>query len=286
MVDDSKGTALDIEQLFLRLPLYESVSINPKTPRLSYLLEFFNSTVDSFCVECGRDSVFQASPNLPHIGPATHSSPVSGPEFLVNTEYSSALFRAGLNYFESRPLDTYAASSRFFEVSLSCIRESRHRMIFYFHHHEAKITKVGQFPSLSDLDEGAIRKYRPLLGRSQFAELHRAVGLASHGIGIGSYVYLRRIFESLIESAHEVAKQDAGWDETAFQQGRIDDKILLLRNHLPQFLVESRSILHPKCRNTHSDRRGMLGSFRAPQNRDRAHSGRGDAKARTRAKNC
>ena len=38
-----------------------------------------------------------------------------------------------------------------------------------------------------------------------FAELRRATGLFAHGIGIGAFVYLRRIFENLVESAREAA---------------------------------------------------------------------------------
>ena len=68
------------------------------------------------------------------------------------------------------------------------------------------------------------------------------MGLVSHGIGIGAFVYLRRIFEDLVDEAHVLAKSDSGWNEDEFQRGRMEEKILSLRNYLPTFLVEKRDI--------------------------------------------
>ena len=53
------------------------------------------------------------------------------------------------------------------------------------------------------IEENDIKKYRKILGKEKYGEFGRAVGLYTHGIGIGSYVYLRRIFENLIEEAHQ-----------------------------------------------------------------------------------
>jgi hypothetical protein len=72
--------------------------------------------------------------------------------------------------------------------------------------------------------------------------LTRGVGLASHGVGVGAFVYLRRVFESLIDDAKGDASQQANWDEEAFRNARMDEKIRLLRDRLPTFLVENRNI--------------------------------------------
>jgi len=67
-------------------------------------------------------------------------------------------------------------------------------------------------------------------------ELSRAIGLSAHGVGIGAHVYLRRIFESLVEEAHQGASGESGWDEGKYQQSRMAERIKLLRSHLPSFL--------------------------------------------------
>jgi hypothetical protein len=55
-------------------------------------------------------------------------------------------------------------------------------------------------------------------------------------------VYLRRIFEGLIEEAHREASEAPGWKEDDFTRGRMDEKIILLREKLPSFLVENSSL--------------------------------------------
>lgn len=94
------------------------------------------------------------------------------------------------------------------------------------------IEKVGQLPSVADLLTGELTKYRKVLG-DKYVELNRAVGLYAHGIGIGSFVYLRRIFEGLIDEAYEAAKQDPNWDDGLYQRARMDRKIVLLSGCLP-----------------------------------------------------
>jgi len=52
------------------------------------------------------------------------------------------------------------------------------------------------------------QKYRLVLRGDNWAELYKAVGLAAHGEGIGSFVYLRRVFERLIRSRFDEFKAD------------------------------------------------------------------------------
>jgi hypothetical protein len=47
-------------------------------------------------------------------------------------------------------------------------------------------------------------------------------------------------FETLIEKARQAAASERDWDESAFSKARMEDKIEMLRQHLPKFLVENR----------------------------------------------
>ncbi|WP_122268899.1 hypothetical protein [Pseudomonas syringae group genomosp. 3] len=64
----------------------------------------------------------------------------------------------------------------------------------------------------------------------------------AHGVGVGSFVYLRRIFEHLVDAAYQIAKSDNGWDDEAYRNGRMAERIQLLEGDLPEFLVENRSM--------------------------------------------
>ena len=46
----------------------------------------------------------------------------------------------------------------------------------------------------------------------------------------------------MIESAHETAKVADDWAEEAFLCARMDEKISLLKGHLPDFLVQNRNL--------------------------------------------
>ena len=104
------------------------------------------------------------------------------------------------------------------------------------------IEKVGQYPSVADLQSVKLKRYRTVLAPEESRELRRAVGLAANGVGIGAFVYLRRIFERLIEEAHQIARHDVVWDEKRFLRSHTPEKIALLASHLPSFLVENKSL--------------------------------------------
>lgn len=61
--------------------------------------------------------------------------------------------------------------------------------------------KVGQYPSLKDLQLFDTKKYRNILGKN-YTDYTLALALYSDGVGAGSFVYLRRILEHFVEEVH------------------------------------------------------------------------------------
>jgi hypothetical protein len=72
--------------------------------------------------------------------------------------------------------------------------------------------------------------------------MSRAIGLAANGVGIGSFVYLRRIFENLIWTGFNEHKATVNIPDNDFAVMRMDGKIQTLRDYLPKFLVENKSL--------------------------------------------
>lgn len=102
------------------------------------------------------------------------------------------------------------------------------------------IQKIGQNPSVADLNKNMARSFRHVTSDTDMQELVRAIGLSAHGIGIGSYVYLRRIFERIILEAY-FQKTDR-MPEGEFMSMRMGDRINYLSGDLPAFLVENKKI--------------------------------------------
>ena len=122
-----------------------------------------------------------------------------------------------------------------------CSRGScRSDLYFVFEIKKGVMTKIGQLPSIADLVKPELQKYRKVLSKEQLANWQRAVGLRAHGIGAGSYVYLRRIVEELIEEAK--ASAGGAIDAGAYKNARWPERIKLLANYLPSYLVENAAV--------------------------------------------
>jgi hypothetical protein len=128
-------------------------------------------------------------------------------------------------------------------LSISCARDEKHKYHYELLIDVMTVLKYGQFPSLADIAIDETRKkYRTVLKGDNWSELYKAIGLAAHGEGIGSIVYLRRVFERLVQSRFSEFKDTEGWSEDNFKRMRMDEKVGLLKDHLPAYLVEARKI--------------------------------------------
>ena len=67
--------------------------------------------------------------------------------------------------------------------------------------------------------------------------------MSSHGIGVGSFVYLRRIIEKhiVLPKLHELLTEGLITNEKLMQSD-FKEKIKLVRNRLPNFLVQNNKI--------------------------------------------
>lgn len=129
-------------------------------------------------------------------------------------------------------------------IHLNCGR-SNMKFIFFCHLNlkENIIMKVGQYPSLADFQIDNIKSYDKILSKDKQNEFTKAIGLSAHGVGIGSYVYLRRIFEHLIEEAYNSALENEHVSEQDYNDARdIKNKIKLLASYLPDFLVDNKEM--------------------------------------------
>lgn len=128
-----------------------------------------------------------------------------------------------------------------FPLHLHCQRNANHIYTYVFQAFDKMVMKIGQIPSMASIASFDLQKYRPILGKEYFAELHRATGLMSHGVGIGSFVYLRRIFERLILLHRQEFEAHHGTIE-GFDGLRMEEKIEALKEVLPRALVKNRAI--------------------------------------------
>ncbi|HED37020.1 MAG TPA: short-chain dehydrogenase [Ignavibacteria bacterium] len=165
------------------------------------------ATVDAYCIWCDKEGVFRAHNYL--------SDNISIPSW--TTRHNGLI-----------------------KIEYRCTRDEFHAYHTYYFKVDNFLTKIGQFPSVADFQVPQAKTYRKILGEDQYKEFTRGIGLAAHGVGIGSFVYLRRIFENLIEEAHILSIKKGGVDEDTYKKARMDKKIEILKIFLPEFLVENK----------------------------------------------
>lgn len=142
-----------------------------------------------------------------------------------------------------RMADAPFREDKIWYVTLSCGRYGdKIDLILFLCSEDCAIMKVGQYPSVADIHLGQIKQYKSVLSNEDLKEFRRSVGLAANGVGIGSFVYLRRIFEKLIFEAANQAIAAGQIGETDFAKLRMDEKIESIKNYLPDTLVEMKQV--------------------------------------------
>ena len=132
--------------------------------------------------------------------------------------------------------------SGFLKVTLTCKRNGKDFLRFFIYYGDI-VFKVGQWPTLADIQFAELgKKYDKVLPDSDLQEFKRAIGLFAHGVGVGAFVYLRRIFENLIQETFGAHSAEVACTEEDFKKLRMDDKVNLLKPYLPTQLVEMRDI--------------------------------------------
>ena len=209
---EQEDTHLQSPKAFhLEMPLYRvfDLSLGMIEEKIYEHLSY-RGTIDAYCIWCGKEGVFRAHDYL--------SDNVSIPRW--TTRHNGLI-----------------------TIEYQCTRNNSHVYHAYYFKSGNFFTKVGQFPSVADFQIPQAEKYRKILDDEQYRELTKGIGLSAHGVGIGSFVYLRRVFENLIEEAHIKAQEGIGdFSEDGYLKARMDEKIKMVKDYLPEFLVENRNL--------------------------------------------
>lgn len=234
-------STIDYNQILLKDPLFtEYPLLNVNEMDLLNLFYFLgdNSTynhlniIDSYCPICKKDTTFNS-------------------EQSNEQELRDLLGDAGM--YSRFPGDEVKGNSLIEELEKRCVfirkfncprkpYDSAHSQIFIFRVIGTTLIKVGQHPTLADLSKEDLKKYRKL-NDNIYSELNRAVGLSTHGVGIGSFVYLRRIIEKHIvfPKIKELIAEGLTTEDQICKSD-FKEKIKLSKDKLPSFLVQNTKI--------------------------------------------
>lgn len=236
------STVLDYETILLKDPLFTKYSlINVEQEVLINLL--FNKdnnikysrlkTIDSYCTICKKKTTFNVESS------SREDVDELQRMLLIASNFGTGREASALKLIEQ------LESSCIFIRKFNCPRhpsDSSHSQVFIFRIIGTSLVKVGQHPPLADLLSEEIKKYRKL-NNEVYSELNRAVGLSTHGVGIGAFVYLRRIIEKHIVYP-KIQELIVTGRHTNEEISKLDfkGKIKLAKDTLPDFLVSNTKI--------------------------------------------
>jgi hypothetical protein len=217
---------------WLPAPLYESERGEDVITQGMHL-RAFGDRYETYCPECGKDSIFQASGD-PTAQYWLREDDLSGREDSVEPE----LRWPGP-----------------FTVELRCSRHEWHAIRLYFEldielpapagpseipTRVCRLTKVGQWPSLLDFRLHEIAEVEAAFSNSLAREWRRSLVTAAHGFNVAACVHLRRVFEGLLlevrDQVDSGVHKGADWPE--FDRGRTGDRIRLVASELPPLIVQ------------------------------------------------
>jgi hypothetical protein len=197
---------IDRHTFFFETPLYDVIRLDAIADEYEDLDEFFSERVDAYSAKNHIDTTYSID------------------SWNVD-DYNNRGFRA------------------FRKIKLTCVRKPDDILYFFVGRNDECFFKVGQWPSLADLSLGEIsKKYVKHMDRDDMKEFKKAIGLAAHGVGAGSFVYLRRIFEKLINEAYRINHSTLELTQDEFHKQRMDEKVESLKDYLPSQLVGMKRI--------------------------------------------
>ncbi len=222
-----------LSALLLLTPLYRSIEIDEdRDAAFMERLQFGEVQYDAHCVECRKSSIFKTmrDDKAPSI---VSSNPVPWKRSEVIKKRIASLVFEG----------------KFFAVHATCQRHD-HLQTFIFtidrtggyqdKPRQVFLKKIGQWPSFEDMAGPEGEKFKALLG-SYYSEFKKAGGLISHGMAIAAFLYLRRVFESLVER-HRVSFEASTGSISGYSQMDMKGRIKALKSTLPSRVVENASV--------------------------------------------
>lgn len=158
---------------------------------------FTKTEVIEFCPICGnKEIIYLSGREVPEELKRDQIEIYSymWPSEECDVAYDSAIekIEKRIVFFREKYLDQYGN----FTVTARCKKGHEFQATFHITD-DWNLIKIGQYPSRMEF-ERYIKDYSKVLSKENNRELNSAIGLASHGIGAGAYVYLRRVFERLV----------------------------------------------------------------------------------------
>ncbi len=225
--EEAMVTTPDIKNNFiteemLLFPLYKKIKINKKEKVYNFF-PYNDVRIECYCKKCNARRIF------------AFENSQTALNSLMYVQRIGSMTESTNNYTKNT-MDDKMAELDFF--SFYAMADCKHKMIIHFMKiDDETIMKIGQFPSIYDLNSNINnKKFLKCLGE-EYAEYYKnACSLYSFNTYIGALVYLRRIFEKLLIDTFNDNNEQIAISFDEFKAKKMADKVKLLKPYLPQIM--------------------------------------------------
>lgn len=205
--------------------------------------------ISVYCKECGQVRVFGMDSMLCFLkDEKNYISPVAAPladnlRILQNLQNKTPKSE---QIPESRDQTWYWTgwqtedATRVMIFPFVCAMDKSHHVDYIVRTDGNTMIKIGQYPSVADMEFPKLKEDDKVLTEEDRREMGTAIGLYASGVGVGSYVYLRRILERILSQAREKAGDSI--DVEIFNRSKVKEKIEMLKDYLPPFLTSNKTL--------------------------------------------
>ena len=223
--------------------LYDNIEITKDNLDMLIDLVGGNVKIDEYCIHCKAKRVFSMHPI------ETKSMVIDRNEyhFPLAEKLNEIKKKAYFNNNQSTIKwdwndDQTIKYTRLMCFSFYCSMCDEHKIDYIVRTDGNKMTKIGQYPSTASLTFPELDTYKKIIDIDMMKELKLALGLYANGVGAGSYVYLRRIFENILDLAKDKAIKNNELSEEEYKKARMNEKIQMLKEYLPKAINDNKQI--------------------------------------------
>lgn len=211
---------MSLKELIFDSPLYSrwnntiefEESGQTKYDTINYRIEQFDEKVELYCTECEKYRMFTPDQGI-----------YKDTQYSHNIQYRTDKIKNKPSLFKT----------------FRCSASKEHSLFYGFLVEGEDLIKIAEYPSKYDSVKDTFNKYKKVLPKEKIKELAKAAQLESYGYSIASFLYYRRIFETIILEAFKANSFDNKISEEDFRNLRMHDKIDYVKEHLPEYFNEN-----------------------------------------------
>jgi len=211
---------IQANEIITKEPLYKKFKLSSLGYSKIIEILFYEGFIDCYCPYCGKPSIFSGKMTVDQ---QREKLKLQLPSYSSPGRSSTKLFQ----------------TPKIYSLSFYCSRHANHILNVVYKVETDTLVKIGQSPSIFEIQRGEFKKYKKILGEN-YNDLYNAIMFYSSHFGVAAFAHLRHILENyFMKGAQEQCEKLPNWDKEIYREAKFIEKLQLLKSNLPETLVQN-----------------------------------------------